>query len=86
MSEAGCNKKLVKQIGKLSFNKCECNECYLGQGGFGDVYRGQFESKANVAVKRILITRAEVKDDILLNADNHQNILRYYTTETDEDL
>jgi len=85
MSEAGC-KKLVKQIGKLSFNKCECKECFLGQGGFGDVYRGQFESKVNVAVKRILITRAEVKDDILLNADNHQNILRYYITETDENL
>ena len=90
MSDEHCQKLVNNTIGKLSYLKCDCKEpgngCRLGQGGFGDVYLGKYEGNIKVAVKRVLKTRTKVEEEILRKVDIHDNILRYYITEEDQNL
>ena len=56
----------------------------LGEGAMGTkVFRGFF-GKRLVAVKRVpeaLFTQADIESSLLLHADGHDNIIRYYATE-----
>ena len=68
----------VKSIGKLTvyLNKS------LGEGSYGKVFRGMFENKVEVAVKRIDKSKVQFNEqDILIKVDTHENIVRYYCTE-----
>ena len=82
--EIKCNKQ-KKTVGRVSF--CPCEECFLGEGGFGKVFRGLYESRKDVAVKRVATnTVNNAEADILCRVDTHPNILRYYCTEEDFDM
>lgn len=75
------SENLVK-IGKVTYNPKEV----LGHGCSGTfVYKGTFENRA-VAVKRLLPDcwiLADREVDLLRDADQHRNVLRYFCTESD---
>ena len=70
------------RIGKITYNTREV----LGHGCSGTfVYKGTFENRP-VAVKRLLPefwTLADREVELLRDADQHQNVLRYFCTEAD---
>lgn len=72
---------LVK-IGKVTYDPKQV----LGHGCAGTfVYKGTFENRP-VAVKRLLpecYTLADREVELLRDADQHQNVLRYFCTESD---
>ncbi|XP_074603363.1 serine/threonine-protein kinase/endoribonuclease Ire1 [Brevipalpus obovatus] len=72
-----------KSIGKISFD----SKNIVGFGSSGTcVYRGLFENKQEIAVKRVIMdyfTLAEREID-LLRMIQHQNLIRYYATESDD--
>lgn len=80
----------VRVVGDLSFDTSKV----LGQGSFGAVYSGFHRNEDKpVAVKRVLIQsnnrstkllKREV--ELMQQASNHLNILRYICTETDVDF
>ncbi|XP_044410357.1 uncharacterized protein [Triticum aestivum] len=60
------------------------HERKIGQGGFGEVYKGVLTNGITVVVKRIIITLATI-DDILFRREvyslmtiNHQNVVRFF--------
>ena len=75
-------------VGKLSFSPKDI----IGSGGYGNVFKGQFERTVDVAVKRILKEnfddriRTTVESETLSRVDGHPNIVRYYITEQDDDF
>ncbi len=75
------NDGLIK-IGKITYDPTQ----RLGHGCSGTiVYKGYFESRP-VAVKRLLpecYTLADREVELLKHADQHQNVLRYFCTESD---
>ena len=74
--------KVKDTVGKLSF--CTCQEfCFLGGGGFGEVFRGLYDNdRRKVAVKRVTNDNVTIMEaEILCDVDTHDNILRYYGTE-----
>ena len=78
---------MEKVVGRLSFSR----EDIIGKGGFGVVFKGQFERNVVVAVKRILKKRDDgilttVESETLSRVDGHPNIVRYYITEQDDDF
>ncbi len=70
------------RIGKITYDPKQL----LGHGCAGTfVYRGTFEHRP-VAVKRLLpecYTLADREVELLRDADQHQNVLRYFCTESD---
>ena len=76
----------MKKVGeKISYDTSK----KLGEGGFAIVYEGLFEGSKKVAVKRIQndhvshpLFEKEIK--IMLNVNDHQNILRYICYDTDD--
>ena len=76
-----------KAIGTLNF----CIKCLLGERGSGEVFKGKFKGITDdVAVKRI----KKMQQETLTNTDEwetlsrisgHPNVVRYYTTEQDDD-
>jgi serine/threonine-protein kinase/endoribonuclease IRE1 len=75
------NDGLIK-IGKITYDPTQ----KLGHGCAGTmVYRGLFEGRP-IAVKRLLpdcYTLADREVELLKHADQHQNVLRYFCTESD---
>ena len=75
----------MKRIGELSFNREEV----LGKGAFGNVYKGKYKDTIDVAIKRILKENAtdELRAaEIFLHIETHDNIVRYYHMEEDDDF
>lgn len=70
------------EVGKISFNPRNV----LGKGCEGTfVFRGSFE-KREVAVKRLLpecFTLADREVSLLRESDTHENVVRYFCTESD---
>lgn len=70
------------KIGKISFNPRHI----LGKGCEGTfVFRGTFENR-DVAVKRLLpdcFTLADREVALLRESDTHENVVRYFCTESD---
>ncbi len=64
----------------------------IGDGRFGIVFHGLFEEKDVVAVKRFQLAQLEDQNtvkreaNLLLKANDHPNILRYFCTEIDQDF
>ena len=70
----------TKSIGKLIVYLNES----LGEGSYGKVFRGLFENRVKVAVKRIDKAKVQFNEqDILMKVDKHEYIVRYYCTEID---
>jgi len=70
----------TKSIGKLIVYLNES----LGEGSYGKVFRGLFENRVKVAVKRIDKAKVQFNEqDILMKVDKHECIVRYYCTEID---
>ena len=68
--------------GKLSFPKSEI----IDRGNTSSViFKGLFEKKTPVAIKRVLKVGTTVTNEAehLREHDRHENIVRYYTTEED---
>jgi hypothetical protein len=78
----------TKIVGKLSFKLDESAVVGRSKRSSTVVYRGLFEDKIKVAIKRIL--KSEVEEVALIEAeqlsqhDRHENIVRYYITESDD--
>ena len=69
-------------VGKLKFNK---RNGVIGRSSGTFVYRGKYEDKIDVAIKRIQ-RDDDVEINILKEAHSHPNVVKYYTTENDEDF
>ena len=69
----------TQEHGKLRF----CRTDSLSIGKFGSTFRGTFERTIDVAIKRILLKEYIVDLEVLRQAQNHSNILRYYCSEQD---
>jgi len=73
---------------KLKYNKKKI----LGKGGFATVFEGLFEGSKPVAIKRFQTSDVENESSILkeaelmLKANDHPNILRYYCMEMTDDF
>ena len=80
-SQSGNN---CKTIGELSFNRGDS----LGEGTLGAVFRGKFKGTTDVAIKRIekRINTNRFEAEIFLCIKKHQNIVRYYCVEEDDDF
>ncbi len=78
----------IEEIGKLSFDR----EQIIGEGGFGKVYEGLFEDVKRVAVKRFQKSgkvdgpSIKLEAELMLKANEHPNILRYFCYEVDDDF
>ncbi len=58
----------------------------LGRGGFGVVFRGEWNNKI-VAVKRIELAKCENnKEEEALQKLNHPNVVKLYHVESDSDF
>ena len=66
-------KQLEVSVGKLSFYR----ENRLGLGKYSSVFKGKFEDKKTVAIKRLLKDQSRVDSHLLLNGGGHPNILPY---------
>ena len=74
--------KLVK-VGKISFD----TNAIIGRGSAGTcVYKGLFEGTAAVAVKRVVNEHCVLaqREIDLLRSLQHPNVVRYYSTESDQ--
>ena len=74
--------KLVK--GKLSFPRSQI----IGRGNTSSViFKGLFEKKTPVAIKRVLkVGTTVIEAEHLREHNRHENIVRYYTTEEDDEF
>ena len=57
----------------------------LGEGGFGDVYRGSFDGQT-VAVKRIVLDKVDTNEEAFLSEYEHPNVLKLFHTEQNRDF
>jgi hypothetical protein len=75
----------VKIVGKLSFVLDESAVVGRNNRSSTVVYRGLFEDKIPVAIKRIWKSEvAAIEAEQLRQHDRHENIARYYVTESDD--
>lgn len=73
-------KQLELKIGKLCFFR----ENQIGVGKYSSVYKGTFENKKTVAIKRLLKHQSRVDSHLLMNAEGHPNILQYKCIEEED--
>ena len=62
--------------------RIKCEKLKLGEGGFGDVFRGSFDGQT-VAVKRILHDKVDENEETFLTYFQHWNILKLFHMEQD---
>jgi hypothetical protein len=75
----------TKIVGKLSFVLDESAVVGRSKRSSTVVYRGFFEDKTRVAIKRIWKREfALIEAEQLSQHDRHDNIARYYITESDD--
>ena len=75
---------MAKIVGKLSFVLDESEVVGRNKRSSTVVYRGLFEDKIPVAIKRIMKRDfALIEGEQLSQYDRHENIVRYYVTESD---
>ena len=75
-----------KSDGSLRINKITYFESReLGTGCLGTkVFEGKFEGNRKVAVKRVIAqfwSKVDNEQALFLQTDDHENVLRYFTTE-----
>lgn len=71
----------MEHIGKLCFDRA----CPVGEGRFGSVFRGTYESTKDVAVKRFRKIKTQVGSAIYLKASvGHPNVIQYFCTESSD--
>ena len=76
---------MAKIVGKLSFVLDESEVVGRNKRSSTVVYRGLFEDKIPVAIKRIMKRDfALIEAEQLSQHDRHENIARYYVTENDD--
>ena len=67
----------MERIGRLSINRGSP----IGEGRFGTVFRGTYETFKDVAVKRFRKVKTQVDTEIYLKASvGHPNIIQYFCT------
>lgn len=66
---------------------CDYNskENVLGEGGYGHVFRGSYEGQ-DVAIKRIIESRAEIREFKAQMKLEHDNVLKILTVEQDDNF
>ncbi len=86
------NKKMaLTRVGNLGYD----SKCVIGRGSFGSVFNGfhlgEGSNRRPVAVKRVL--RSEINEsavqqevELMKRAIHHSNILRYISTEMNDDF
>lgn len=57
----------------------------LGNGGYGSVYKGQFEN-SSVAVKRVLLAQANSNEEESLKKLDHPNVVKLFHCESDDNF
>jgi len=78
----------LKSVGKLSYDSGR----EIGRGRIAFVFHGLFENSKQVAIKRLQRVQLKEKEtvkkeaELLLRASDHQNILRYFCTEMDDNF
>ena len=73
--------KEEEQIGRVCFNKKDL----LGElGHFGWVFKGKYDDRLDVAVKRVQKRVTQVEESsFFFNVNGHPNIVNYFSTEVD---
>ena len=75
----------MTNMNKISYNKNDI----LGEGGFGQVFRGRYDWK-DVAVKKIQIRKCEeamyAREEGFLTRNKHPNILEFFHKEQDDNF
>lgn len=73
---------IEKKVGKLKYHKKEI----ISRSRGIIVYKGKYEKTIDVAIKRIQREDAKIEIDVLKNHHFHPNLVKYYTTERDDDF
>ena len=74
-----------KSVGKLKFNRNN----KIGNSSSGTIiFQGKYEEEIDVAIKRIQKEDAsvEIEIEVLKKYHSHQNVVKYYVTEADDDF
>jgi hypothetical protein len=66
---------------KIQYN----TEVPLGEGGYGSVFPGTFQGR-EVAVKRVLLDKANGKEEEALKKLDHPNIVKLFHVECEKDF
>ena len=89
MEKIGSCGKPRTYIHNLNLCASTCKKCYISKGSYGKVVRGKYKENTGteiaVAVKEIEINDIENVEVEVLQKIRHENIVRFYGTEQEED-
>ena len=79
MAEGMSSEQWHQQIGKISFST---KDNFGEQGRFGSVFKGKFDGKIQVAVKRVnkMVTKVE-ESKFYFKVNGHPNVVNYFCIE-----
>lgn len=70
----------MEKIGSLAF----CRSSLIGEGRYGSIFHGTYETMKHVAVKRVSNRKTKVDSHVFLNVEGHPNIIRYFCTDSSD--